>query len=106
MKSNGRKTHTARKIIAAIRARKDSLTEDQWSDLDFATQFIFTKWPAFDERPRSSLEMTWSGMAMISFSLIHLTVCSAVENRSFFPEMTTHQGKNYFVRFSALGIRP
>jgi hypothetical protein len=38
-------------------------TEDQWSDLDFATQYIFNKWPAFDERPRSSLEMTWSRMA-------------------------------------------
>ena len=41
------------------RARKRS-PQDQWSDLDFATQYIFRKWPAFDERPRSSLEMTWS----------------------------------------------
>ena len=49
-------------LIDQIRARQDTLTEDQWSDLDFATQYLLRKWPAFDERPRSSLEMTWSGM--------------------------------------------
>ncbi len=47
-------------LIASIKARQETLTPDQWSDLDFATQYIFKKWPAFDERPRSSLEMTWS----------------------------------------------
>src|SRR5580658_9731136 len=36
-------------LITTIKDRKDSLTEEQWSDLDFATQFIFRKWPAFDE---------------------------------------------------------
>ena len=41
---------------------QNTLTEDQWSDLDFARQYIFNKRPAFDERPRSSFEMTWSGM--------------------------------------------
>ena len=50
-------------LIDSIKARQETLTPDQWSDLDFATQYIFSKWPAFDERPRSSLEMTWSGMA-------------------------------------------
>jgi hypothetical protein len=50
-------------LVHSIKARKDTLTPDQWSDLDFATQYIFKKWAAFDERPRSSLEMTWSGMA-------------------------------------------
>jgi hypothetical protein len=42
-------------LISAIKARKEELTDDQWSDLDFATQYIFNKWPSFDERPRSSL---------------------------------------------------
>ncbi len=31
-------------LIASIRERKESLTPDQWSDLDFATQYIFNKW--------------------------------------------------------------
>ena len=30
-------------LIASIRARKDTLTQDQWGDLDFATQYIFNK---------------------------------------------------------------
>jgi hypothetical protein len=79
-------------IVAAIRARKESLTEDQWSDLDFATQYIFNKWPAFDERPRSSLEMTWSGMAdKFLFNPLNRVFCGG--KCSFTPEMTTHEGK-------------
>jgi hypothetical protein len=31
-------------LIKIIRARKETLTPDQWSDLDFATQYIFRKW--------------------------------------------------------------
>ena len=30
-----------RALIKAIKASKETLTEDQWSDLDFATQYIF-----------------------------------------------------------------
>ena len=26
-------------------------------------RFVFSKWAGFDERPRSSLEMTWGGMS-------------------------------------------
>src|SRR6202167_527339 len=52
-------------LLKALTDRKDTLTPEQWDDLDFATQFIFRKWPSFDERPRSSLDMTWSGMADI-----------------------------------------
>lgn len=86
------KTSYCAQIITAIRARKHSLTEDQWSDLDFATQFIFNKWPAFDERPRSSLEMTWSGMAdKFLFNPFNRLFCGG--KCSFTPEMTTHEGK-------------
>lgn len=79
-------------IIASIKARKDTLTADQWSDLDFATQYIFRKWPAFDERPRSSLEMTWSGMAdKFLFNPLNRLFCSG--KCSISPEMTTRDAK-------------
>jgi hypothetical protein len=79
-------------LITSIRARQDTLTPEQWSDLEFATQFIFRKWPAFDERPRSSLEMTWSGMAdKFLFSPLNRLFCSG--KCTFTPEMTTHDNK-------------
>jgi hypothetical protein len=74
-------------LIASIRARQETLTPEQWSDLEFATQFIFKKWPAFDERPRSSLEMTWSGMGdKFLFNPLNRLFCSS--KCSFTPEMT------------------
>lgn len=79
-------------LIASIKARKETLSPDQWSDLDFATQYTFAKWPAFDERPRSSLEMTWSGMAdKFLFNPLHRLFCSGA--CSFTPEDTTHRGR-------------
>ncbi len=88
-------------LIAAIRARQDTLTPDQWGDLDFATQYIFKKWPAFDERPRSSLEMTWSGMAdKFLFNPFNRLFCSG--KCSFTPEMTTHEGRIVIVDFPLL----
>ncbi|HUN56495.1 MAG TPA: type IV secretory system conjugative DNA transfer family protein [Candidatus Binataceae bacterium] len=79
-------------LITQVRARQESLTPDQWSDLEVATQYIFTKWPAFDERPRSSLEMTWSGMAdKFLFNPFNRLFCSG--ECSFTPEMTTHGHK-------------
>ena len=88
-------------LINAIRERKDSLTAEQWSDLDIATQYIFKKWPAFDERPRSSLEMTWSGMAdKFLFNPFNRLFCSG--KCTFVPEMTTHAGKIVIVDFPLL----
>ena len=88
-------------LVTAIRARKDTLSADQWSDLDFATQYIFNKWPAFDERPRSSLEMTWSGMAdKFLFNPFNRLFCSGT--CSFTPEMTTHEGKIVICDFPLL----
>jgi TraM recognition site of TraD and TraG len=88
-------------LIRAIKARKDTLTAEQWSDLDFATQFIFRKWPAFDERPRSSLEMTWSGMAdKFLFNPFNRLFCGG--KCTFTPEMTTHEGKIVICDFPML----
>ena len=89
------------RLIKSIKERQDTLTEDQWSDLDFATQYIFRKWPAFDERPRSSLEMTWSGMAdKFLFNPFHRLFCGG--KCSFTPEMTTHEGKIIICDFPML----
>jgi hypothetical protein len=88
-------------VIASIKARKETLTADQWSDLDFATQYIFRKWPAFDERPRSSLEMTWSGMAdKFLFNPFNRLFCSG--KCTLTPEDTTHRGKIVICDFPML----
>ena len=88
-------------LIASIKKRKDTLTPDQWSDLDFATQYVFRKWPAFDERPRSSLEMTWSGMAdKFLFNPFNRLFCGG--KCTFTPEQTTHEGKIVLCDFPLL----
>jgi hypothetical protein len=88
-------------LIAFIKARQETLTPDQWSDLDFATQYVFKKWPAFDERPRSSLEMTWSGMAdKFLFNPFNRLFCNG--KCSFTPEDTTHRGKIVICDFPLL----
>jgi hypothetical protein len=88
-------------LIASIRARQDTLSPDQWSDLEFAAQFVFHKWPAFDERPRSSLEMTWAGMAdQYLFNPNYRIFCGG--KCSFTPEQTTHQGKIIICDFPIL----
>jgi hypothetical protein len=89
------------RLINSIRARQDTLTPEQWSDLDFATQFIFKKWPAFDERPRSSLEMTWSGMAdKFLFNPLHRIFCSG--KCTFTPEMAMNKHKIILCDFPLL----
>jgi hypothetical protein len=88
-------------LINGVRARQDTLSPDQWSDLDFATQYIFNKWPSFDERPRSSLEMTWSGMAdKFLFNPFNRLFCSG--KCSFTPEQTTHERKIVICDFPLL----
>ncbi len=88
-------------LINRIRERKDTLTADQWSDLDIATVYAFEKWPAFDERPRSSLEMTWSGMAdKFLFNPLNRLFCSG--RCTFVPEQTTHLAKIVIVDFPML----
>jgi hypothetical protein len=89
------------RLIDSIKARKESLTAEQWSDLDFATLHLLKRWPAFDERPRSSLEMTWSGMAdKFLFNPFNRIFCSG--KCSITPEMTTHDGKIIIVDFPLL----
>jgi hypothetical protein len=88
-------------LINSIRERKDTLTPAQWNDLDIATHYAFKRWPGFDERPRSSIEMTWSGMAdKFLFNPFSRLFCSG--RATFVPELTTHQGKIVIVDFPML----
>ena len=89
------------KLINSIRERKDTLTESQWGDLDNATQYAFKRWPSFDERPRSSIEMTWAGMAdKFLFNPLNRLFCGG--KCTFLPELTTHAGKIVIVDFPML----
>ena len=88
-------------LINSIRDREEDLTPAQWSDLDIATQYVFKRWPNLDERPRSSIEMTWAGMAdKFLFQPFNRLFCSG--KCTFVPEMTTHQGKIVIVDFPLL----
>jgi hypothetical protein len=79
-------------LIDSIRRRKDSLTETQWKDLTVATEFVFGKWASYDEKPRSSIEMTFAGMAdKFLFSPFREKFCSGTY--SFSPEQATHEHK-------------
>jgi hypothetical protein len=90
-------------LVARIRDRKDSLTEDQWSDLEEAVRGVFEKWPSLDERPRSSLEMTWSGIAsQFMFSPYKRTFCSG--ECSFTPEMTMFDHKFVLIDWPMLEV--
>ena len=89
------------KLISRIKSRQETLTEDQWSDLDFATQYVLCKWPGFDDRPRSSLEMTWSGMAS-KFLFSPWNRIFSGGKFSIYPEMTTHESKLIIADFPLL----
>jgi hypothetical protein len=79
-------------LISAIRARKETLSVSDWNDLEVATEFIFSKWASWDEKPRSSVEMTFSGLAdKFMFSPYREMFCSGTY--SFTPEQTTHEHK-------------
>jgi TraM recognition site of TraD and TraG len=96
-----RKASYCAQLIDQVRARQHTLNADQWSDLNFAVQYIFYKWPAFDERPRSSLEMTWSGMAdKFLFNPFNRLFCSG--KCTFTPEMTMRDRKIIICDFPML----
>lgn len=92
-------------VVRSIEARKDTLTEAQWQDLDTATQFLFKRWPQMDERPRSSIVLTFSGLAdKFTFHPLRRLFCSG--KCTFVPEMTTHQGRIIVVDFPTAQYGP
>jgi hypothetical protein len=88
-------------LVNKVEARQESLSPEQWSDLKMATQYMFGSWPALDERPRTSIAMTWAGMAdRFLFSPYNQLFCSGT--CTFTPEMTTHDGKIIICDFPLL----
>jgi hypothetical protein len=89
------------RLIRSIEERKDTLTPEQWGDLDMATHYAFKRWPSLDDRPRSSIEMTWAGMAdKFLFNPLNRIFCGG--KCTFVPELTTHAGKIVIVDFPLL----
>jgi hypothetical protein len=88
-------------LLESVKARRETLTPEQWDDLEFATQYIFKRWAGFDDRPRSSLEMTWAGMAdKFLFNPFSRIFCGG--KCTITPEMTTHDGKIIICDFPLL----
>jgi TraM recognition site of TraD and TraG len=88
-------------LINAIRKRKDSLSETQWQDLETAAAFIFHRWAMLDERPRSSISMTFAGMAD-KFLFHPLRGLFASGMYDFTPEQITHEHKIVIVDYPVL----
>jgi type IV secretory pathway TraG/TraD family ATPase VirD4 len=90
-------------LIKAIRKRQDTLTASNWRDLDVATEFVFSKWASYDEKPRSSIEFTFSGMAdKFMFSPFREMFCSGTY--SFTPEQATHEHKLIILDIPVLSV--
>ncbi|HEX3747697.1 MAG TPA: TraM recognition domain-containing protein [Bryobacteraceae bacterium] len=88
-------------LVERIKPRKDSLSKEQLGDLEFAIDHLLKRWPGFDERPRSSLEMTWAGMAdRFLFNPFNRIFCGG--QCSITPEMTMRDGKIIIVDFPLL----
>ena len=91
----------ARECVGKIEARYDQMTNSQKSDLEFCVNMLFRRWPAFDDRPRSSLEMTWAGMAdRMLYDPYNRIFCSGVCD--FVPEDTTHRSRIVIADFPLL----
>jgi len=88
-------------LINAIRARKETLSEADWKDLEVATEFVFYRWPSYDEKPRGSIEMTFFGMAD-KFLFYPFRDIFSSGTYSFTPEQTTHERKIIVVDFPVL----
>ena len=88
-------------LINAIRARQATLSEADWADLNVATEFVFSRWASYDEKPRSSIAMTFSGLAdKFMFSPLRGMFCSGTY--SFTPWQTTHERKVIIVDIPVL----
>lgn len=88
-------------VLNAIRDRQHSLTPADWGDLDVSLKFATKVWPGMDERPRSSVYMTWAGMAdKFLYNPLRDIFCSG--KCTFVPEQTTYQNKIIIVDFPLL----
>jgi hypothetical protein len=91
------------RLISQIRARKESLTSEEWTNLEVVADQFFRRWPALDDRPRSSIVATWSGIADRYLFNPYRRLFSSGQC-SFTPEMTTHEGKLVLCDFPLLEL--
>jgi type IV secretory pathway TraG/TraD family ATPase VirD4 len=88
-------------LIESIRKRKETLTEEEWQNLEAASAFVFERWAQLDERPRSSIAMTFSGLAD-RFLYNPTKKLFAGGTYSFTPEQVTHEKKLIILDFPVL----
>jgi type IV secretory pathway TraG/TraD family ATPase VirD4 len=93
--------HYVATLIEAVEARQETLTPQEWEDLTTATQFVFERWATLDERPRSSIAMTFAGMAdKFLFHPLRGTFASGAFD--FTPEMITHERRIVIIDYPIL----
>ena len=83
---------TAAMLVNTIKGQLSTFSPEQNADLDTAIDFTLRKWPALDDRTRSNIESTWTGMAdKFTFDPFRRMFCSG--EFSFTPEQITHERK-------------
>jgi hypothetical protein len=95
------KTSEAGKLINKLKTDPHNFTETQQGDLDVAMAYLYEKWPALDERTRSNIESTWSGMAS-KFAYSPFREMFSSGTYDFTPEQTTHAHKLVICDFPSL----
>lgn len=88
-------------VLTKIRARYDTFSDDEKGDLDHAAHFVCVAWPAMDDRPRSSVLFTFSGMSSrFLFNPLSRLFCGG--KCTFLPEHASQAGKIVIVDFPML----
>lgn len=88
-------------VIYKLKGRLDELTQSKKADLDIATSYLLQKWPELDEKTRSNIESTWSGLASkFTYDPMRSMFCSG--KCSWMPEQITHEGLIVIVDISVL----
>jgi hypothetical protein len=90
-------------LINQVRERQQTLTSEEWENLEVIAELFFNRWPAMDERPRSSIVATWSGTAD-RFLLNPYRKLFSSGRCTFTPEMICEQGKLLLVDFPMLAV--
>lgn len=89
------------RVINAVRQREDSLSVSQHEDLDFAVVHLLEKWASLDNRTRSNIESTWSGLSSrFLYAPFRSMFCSG--SYDFTPEQITHDKKILIVDVPSL----
>jgi hypothetical protein len=94
-------TSECSRIIDVVLKRNSELTTSQKDDLDIAVVHLLQKWGALDDRTRSNIESTWSGLSSrFLYDPLRSMFCSG--RFDFTPEQITHENKILIVDLSVL----